>query len=204
MSDKYVGVDAHQDCLVIEVMGAKGDCLMQTVIPTRTDAIKDFFGCLKGTIHVTFEEGTLAEWLYSLIKPMVAEVVVCNPRANKLLAVGNKHDKGDAHNLADLLRLGRLKPVFHEREGMQVLKELVHNYDALITDRVRVMNRVKALYRGRGIPCAGPDLYYKRNRDLWLKKIIEVGRRKRAEFYTTRKRLKRTVEDVVDNPTFSP
>jgi transposase len=132
---------------------------------------------------VTFEEGTLAEWLYSLIRPLVAEVIVCNPRSNKLLAVGIKDDDHDAYNLADLLRMGRLKPVYHERQGMQVLKELVHNYDALTTDRVRVMNRVKALYRGRGIPCAGPDVYYRRNRELWLSKLVEVGRRQRAEFF---------------------
>lgn len=183
MSEKYVGVDAHQAGLVIEVMGAKGNCLMHSVIPTRADAIKEFFGGLKGTVHVTFEEGTLAEWLFSLIQPLVAKVIVCNPRANKLLAVGIKDDDHDAHNLADLLRMGRLKPVYHERQGMQVLKELVHNYDALTTDRIRVMNRVKALYRGRGIPSAGPDVYYKRNRELWLNKLVEVGRRQRAEFF---------------------
>ena len=79
--------------------------------------------------------------------------------------------------------MGRLKLVYHERQGMQVLKELVHNYDAVTSDRVRVMNRVKALYRGRGIPCAGPDVYYKRNRSVWLKKLVEVGQRQRAEFF---------------------
>ena len=77
MSEKYVGVDAHQAGLVIEVMGAKGNCLMHSVIPTRADAIKEYFSGLKGTVHVTFEEGTLAEWLYSLIQPLVAKVIVC-------------------------------------------------------------------------------------------------------------------------------
>lgn len=183
MSEKYVGVDAHQSCLVIKLLDEKGESLMKTVIPTKADAIKEFFKGLKGTVRVTFEEGTLADWLYGLIKPLVAEVIVCNPRANKLLAVDNKDDDRDAHNLADLLRLRRLKPVFHERHGMQDLKELVHNYDAMTTDRVRVMNRVKALYRGRGIPCAGPDVYYKRNREGWLNKLVDEGRRQRAEYF---------------------
>ena len=49
MSEKYVGVDAHQAGLVIEVMGEKGKCLMHTVIPTRADTIKEFFGGLKGS-----------------------------------------------------------------------------------------------------------------------------------------------------------
>jgi transposase len=183
MNKKYVGMDVHQSSLVIEVMDERGVCQMQTIIPARTDAVREFFGSLRGEVHVVFEEGTMADWLYELIRPLVAEVVVCNPRRNKLLKVGNHGDKVDAHNLAELLRLGSIKPVYHERQGMQVLKELVHNYDALTRDRTRVMNRIKALYRGRGIPAAGADVYYKRNREQWLQKLIEAGRRQRAEFF---------------------
>lgn len=183
MSEKYVGMDVHQSSLVIEVMNEKGTCQMQTIIPTRVESIREFFGGLRGKVHVVFEEGTMAEWLYSILRPMVAEVVVCNPRRNKLLAAGNHGDKIDAHNLAELLRLGSIKPVYHERQGLQVLKELVHNYDALTRDRTRVMNRIKALYRGRGIPCAGNDVYYTRNREQWLSQLVEVGRRQRAGFF---------------------
>ena len=41
----------------------------------------------------TFEEGTTAAWLYDLIKPSVAEVVVFDPRKNALLKAGNKNDR---------------------------------------------------------------------------------------------------------------
>jgi hypothetical protein len=34
---------------------------------------------LRGTLLVTFEEGTWAAWLYGPLKPHVAKVVVCNP-----------------------------------------------------------------------------------------------------------------------------
>jgi hypothetical protein len=44
------------------------------------------------TVHVTFEEGTQAAWLYEIVRPVVAEVMVCNPRRNKLLAVGDAGD----------------------------------------------------------------------------------------------------------------
>jgi hypothetical protein len=37
---------------------------------------------LAGELHVTWEEGTCAAWLYDLLKPRVHEVVVCNPRRN--------------------------------------------------------------------------------------------------------------------------
>jgi transposase len=69
------------------------------------------FAGLRGTLSVTFEEGTWAAWLYDLLKPHVAKLVVSNPRKNALLKHGNKSDKIDARKLADLLRLNDLEPV---------------------------------------------------------------------------------------------
>jgi hypothetical protein len=34
---------------------------------------------LRGSLHVTFEDGTCAAWLHDLLKPHVTEVLVCNP-----------------------------------------------------------------------------------------------------------------------------
>src|SRR3984893_871045 len=48
-------------------------------------------------------------------------------------------------------------------------------------DLTRVMNRLKALYRGWGIPCAGTQVYAPRYREEWLSKIAQAGVRRRAE-----------------------
>jgi hypothetical protein len=45
----------------------------------------------------------------------------------------------------------------------------------------RVMNRIKALYRGWSIPCAGTQVYALRYREEWLHKIEHAGVRRRAE-----------------------
>ena len=39
---------------------------------------------------VAFEEGTRAAWLYDLLKPHVAQVIVCDPRKNALLKTATK------------------------------------------------------------------------------------------------------------------
>jgi hypothetical protein len=39
-----------------------------------------FFAGQRGTLSVTFEEGTWAAWLYDLLKPHVQKLVVCNRR----------------------------------------------------------------------------------------------------------------------------
>lgn len=181
-SDKYVGLDVHQASTSIAVLDCNGKSVADAVVRTRADAIRDFIIGLSGTIHVTFEEGTQAAWLYEVIRRLVAELVVCDPRQNKLLAAGNKGDRIDAKKLAELLRAGLLKGVYHSNHDTKTLKQLAHNYDSLVGDTTRVMNRIKAVFRGEAIPCSGRDVYYRRNRDQWLARLAEPGLRTRAKF----------------------
>ncbi len=61
----------------------------------------------------------------------------------------------DARKLAELLRTGMLRAVYHGENGLRTLRELGRSYQTISKDLTRVMNRLKALYRGWGIPCAG-------------------------------------------------
>jgi transposase len=118
-------------------------------LQTEASAICDFLRGLSGNLHLTFEEGTQAQWLFDLTRPLVAELLVCNPRENHSMKRGNKSDRKDALQLATLLRAGLLKQVYHGAPQTQTLKHLTHNYDALTEDTTRCMNRVKAVYRLR-------------------------------------------------------
>jgi transposase len=82
-------------------------------VETKAGTILEFIRGLRGSLCVTFEEGTSAAWLYDLVKPDVAQVVVCDPRKNALLKAGNKNDRIDARKLSELLRAGLLTPVYH-------------------------------------------------------------------------------------------
>lgn len=199
-TDKYVGLDVHQASTSIAVIDGLGKSIAEAVVRTTAAAIGDFVNGLSGTVHVTLEEGTQAAWLYEIIKPLVAEVIVCDPRQNKVLAVGNKDDRVDANKLAHLLRSGLLKQVFHNNQDTKTLKQLAHNYGSILGDCTRVMNRIKAVYRGQGIPCSGRDVYYKRNRDQWLAKLTDPGLRARAKFlfdeFDTLKALRRAAKNV--------
>jgi transposase len=128
------------------------------------------------------EEGTCAAWLYELLKPHVAELVVCNPRKNALLKSGNKSDRIDARKLAELLRNGSLTAVCHGEQGLRTLRELARSDLTVSKDRTRVKNRLKALYRGWGIRCSGTRVYSPRHRGEWLSQVPEAGVRRRAEF----------------------
>ena len=105
------------------------------------------------------EEGTCAAWLHDLLKPHVTEVLVCDSRKNALLRVGNKNDREDARKLSELLFLNKLHAVYHGETGISTLKELARRYLTITRDLTRVINRLKAIYRGCGIACASLQLY---------------------------------------------
>ena len=178
-SEKYIGLDVHQATISVAVLDSRGKLVMESIVETKAATILDFFAGLRGTLSVTFEEGTWAAWLYDLLKPHVDKLVVCNPRKNALLKDGNKSDRIDARKLAELLRLDNLKPVYHGETGVRMLRELARSYLTIVKDLSRVMNRLKALYRSWAIPCG--DVYYTRHRAEWLGKIREAGVRRRAE-----------------------
>src|SRR6202030_1142778 len=160
-----------------------GKLVMECIVETKAATILQFFQGLRGSLHVIFEEGTWATWLYDLLKQHVTKMVVCNPRRNALLKEGSKSDRIDAHKLAELLCLNKLKPVYHGEHGVRTLKELVRSYLTISKDVARVMTRVKALYRSWAIPCTGKQVYAPHHRAEWLAKITERGVHRRAEFY---------------------
>jgi transposase len=182
-STKYIGMDVHKESISIAVMNSGGKVVMECVIETKASTIVQFIDGLRGDLRVTFEEGTCAAWLHDLLKPHVTEVVVCNPRKIALLKDGSKSDRIDARKLAEQLYMNKIKPVYHGEHGLRTLKELARSYLTISKDLTRVMNRLKALYRSWGIPCAGNEVYAPRHRSEWLSRISETGVRRRAEHY---------------------
>src|ERR1700716_2864814 len=177
---KYIGLDVHQATISVAVFDSAGKLVMEAILETKAETILQFLRGLRGSLHVTFEEGTWAAWLYDLLKPQVTKLVVCDPRKNASMKQGNKSDKIDARRLAELLRLNHLHPVYHGEHGLRSLKELVRSYLTITKDLGRVMSRVKAIYRSWGIPCTGKQVYAPRHRAEWLPHPSRHGGVRRA------------------------
>jgi len=194
---KYIGLDVHKESIAIAVRNAAGKIVMECVIETKASMILQFLDGLRGDLHVTFEEGTWAAWLYDLLKPHVTKLVVCDPRRNALLLDGNQNDRVDARKLSDLLYMNKLNAVYHGDHGLRTLKELGRSYLTITRDQSRVMTRVKAIYRSWAISCSGKEVYGSRHRAEWLAKIAEPGVRRRAELYYQQLDALRTLRQEV-------
>src|SRR5216683_1338373 len=180
---KYIGLDVHQATISATVLDSTGKLVMESILETKPGTLLQFIHGRRGTLHVTFEEGTCAAWLHDLLKPHVTQVLVRDPRKNALLKVGNKSDRIDSRKLVELLRSNLLRSVYHEDTGIRTVKEIARSYMTVTRDLTRVMVRLKALYRSWAIPCAGQQVYAPRHRADWLEKIAEAGVRRRAELY---------------------
>ena len=180
-SIKYIGLDVHLATISIAVLNGAGKLIMAVTLETQAAALLDFLRGLSGTLYVALEEGTYAEWLYDLLVPHVAKIIVCDPRQNPRHKGEKKSDRLDARKLAEWLRLGTLKPVYHGNPQGETLRELARSYRALVQDTTRGMSRLKALYRGRGIRCPGTRVYSPRFRQEWLEQLRQPGARRRAD-----------------------
>jgi len=180
---KYIGLDVHQATISAAIRDSTGKLMMEAILETKLETIVQFFGGLRGSLHVNFEEGTWAAWLHDLLQPYVTRVVVSDPRKNALLKDGNKNDRIDARKLAELLYLNKLNPVYHGEHGLRPLKELARTHLTITRDLTRVMARIKAIYRSWGISCAGQQVYASSHRAEWLAKLSQAGVRRRAELY---------------------
>ena len=150
---KYIGMDVHPATISVAVRDSRGNLVMEAILETKADTILAFIHGLRGSVSVTFEEGTWAAWLHDLLLPHVTRVVACDPRKNALLKVGNHNDRVDARKLSELLYLNKLSPVYHGEPGIRALKELARSYITITRDLTRVMSRLKAIYRSWAIPC---------------------------------------------------
>lgn len=174
---QYLAFDVHQATTVACLRETSGNVVMRSTVPTEASAILRLLRGAGPRTHLAFEEGAQAQWLHDLAIPHVEKIVVCNTRGES--RSGNKNDRLDADALSERLRVGSLRPVFHGVSDVLTLKELVRNYNNLVEDATRVMQRVKAIYRGRAIPTPGVAVYRSTQRKEWLEKL-DGGARVRA------------------------
>jgi len=166
--ERYIGLDVSSTSCTFAVVGATGKRLKSAVVETNGKALVEFLKLVPGTRHLCFEEGTQSEWLYEVLAPHVDRVVVVRVGESR----GQKSDRDDAFALAEALRLGGTgTPIYKSAGPYGRLRDLARVYAKLVGDSVRTKNRLKTLFRARGIATAGKEVYRTENHEAWLKKL---------------------------------
>lgn len=171
--DRYIGLDAHSQSCTIAVVGPSGRRLSSQVVETSGAALINALRAIPRPRHLVFEEGTQSGWLYEILSPHVDEILVIQATQS---TQGHKSDERDAFTLAETLRAGKFeRHVFKAPQQFSRLRSLAHTYVMLDRDLVRNKNRIKSLYRARGIAVSGKAVYGNERED-YLKRLPESTR----------------------------
>ena len=60
---KYIGMDVHTATISAAVRDSSGNLVMEATLETKAETILEFVHGLRGSLRVSFEEGTCAAWL---------------------------------------------------------------------------------------------------------------------------------------------
>lgn len=169
----YIGLDVHAHSTTAVVVGPTGKRLQQAVIETNREALEALLRSIEGERHVCFEEGNASEWLYEVVRPLATTAVCCQPTKR----TGAKSDRRDAERLANALRVGTIEqPIFKVAGQMTALRAAVRMHRLITRDTTRVKNRIKAIYRGRGLTVIGDVAYAAATRTTWLAQLAPAYR----------------------------
>lgn len=148
-------------------------------LQTSAELLKSFIKEVPRPRHLCMEEGTLSEWLYEELAPVVDKLVVVMPDRNP----GNKSDLIDASKLADDLRRDAIaRPVYKAPGCFRALREAARAHYVLQRDKVRTKSRLNALCRGCGRAELAKSLYASKTRAEALQQLPEHLRPRAALF----------------------
>jgi transposase len=151
-------------------MGKSGRRLCHQVFATEASLLKTFIGNLPRPRRLCMEEGSLSEWLYEELEPLVDKLVVVMPAKSS----GHKSDLRDAWNLADNLRRDNFDQVVFKKPGaFRELRESVRAHAMLQKAMVRSKAQLHALCRARGLREHATKLYEPESRGEVLPMLPE-------------------------------
>lgn len=182
----YCALDLHHSRTTFEAQTVKGALICRKEVPTERQHLIDLARSVPGPKGVVIEESPMADWAMRVLQPYVAEVIVCDPRRNRLINEdGDKTDAIDPGKLNELYRLGALRPVHHpSRQSMADLRAWVWAYHDQVKLATAAKNKLKAAFRGAGLQYDEGDIYSLRHRMDWLDKLPRRAVRNRvAELY---------------------
>jgi transposase len=177
--ERYLGLDVHRDSTSVVVLNARGKRVRRDVVETNGQALVGYLRSLGGSLHLCLEESEWSQWLTEILSPAAQRVVVYRAQWR----AGPKNDEVDAADLAERLRTGRTGcPVFKAPGRWSELRETVRAYTKLTQDVVRAKQRLKSLFRRRGVPAPSAEIYDSSRREGWVAKL-PVGLHTAAELF---------------------
>lgn len=168
-----IGVDVHSQFCEVAVLDGEGELLWRERCDTSIVALRTVLEKAPRPRRLVIEEGPLAGWLWRNLEPVVEEMVVAEPRRNRLIAKdGDKDDDLDAEKLARLFWGGYVKAV-HQTDSLEraIFKQLVKAYHEAVRRRVADGHKIWSLLRRHGVMVRSRDFEREEERAALLARL---------------------------------
>ncbi len=164
---QYVGLDAHLRTSTFCVLDARGRKVLTRTVKGSWTAVCTELERIKRPFAVCFEASTGYGVLFERLRRIARRVVVAHPGQLRLIFRSTrKNDRVDAEKLAKLLFLDEVPPVYVPSGATQAWRRTIEHRRALVGDRTRAKNALRALLRSQGI--ATPRGLWSRRGLAWL------------------------------------
>lgn len=163
------GMDVHRSFAQIAVV-EDGLCRDEGRIGVKPEDLRSWAAeTLRADDEIVLEATTNSDAIATMLRPMVARVVVSNPRKTRAVAEAKvKTDKVDARILAQLLAADFLAETWVADDRTRMLRRVVSRRTHLVRQRTRSKNQVHAILARNLVPtCPHADLFSKVGR-RWL------------------------------------
>jgi hypothetical protein len=167
-------------------MDKNGTVVCDVECLTSEHDLASTFCAIDGTLKVHLEACELAGWARVLLLervPQVEEVIAGHGKSNAWVANDPlKGDGIDAWKLADLIRQGRVHPVFYpEDENLAIFKKTVQHYEDITEQQSTLKQKIEARLRVEGIIANGSLPFSESGRQLLLGDLENPFIRERIE-----------------------
>jgi transposase len=158
-----VGIDLHRRRTVLVHMQPDGTQVGKAVRLANDPArLKAALGGIGENPRVVLEATYGWYWAVDALREAGAEVHLAHPLGVKMFALRRvKNDERDAHDLADLLRMGRLPESWIAPPAVRELRELVRHRHKMVQMRSSLKSQVHAVLAKCGIQVSVSDLFGK-------------------------------------------
>lgn len=160
-----VGVDVGDRQSHYCVLDLNGSVVAEGAVKTTEASFRVLFEG-KGRMRIALEAGTHSPWISRLLIALGHDVLVANPRKVRLIAENNgKHDRADAHLLAQLAHVGPalLSPIQSRSAQTQIDLTVIRAREVAVQTRTKIVNAVRGMVKSTGqrLP-ASPTLTFAR------------------------------------------
>jgi transposase len=105
----FTGIDQHKRTSFLTTLDQGGSIVRSTKLKNNPEAIRAYFGSLKGRHQATVETSTGWYWMSDLLASAGVELSLAHAKFVKAISYAKvKTDKVDAETLAQLLRMGMI------------------------------------------------------------------------------------------------